>query len=80
LKSGCSIVFDPIRFGGIFIIGERALASMLQEQSSTAKDTKDHEGLDSELFPSCDFVSFAVDDPSRTRQTVRDGVAPKRSV
>jgi hypothetical protein len=53
---------------------------MLPKKSSAAKDTKDHEGLDSELFSSCDFVSFVVDDVSRTRQTTRNRVAPKRSV
>jgi hypothetical protein len=42
------------------------------------KGTKDHEGLDSELFPSRDFVSFVVDDFSRTRHTTRNRVAHRR--
>jgi hypothetical protein len=52
---------------------------MLREKP-TAEDTQDHERLDSVPFSSCDFVSFVVDDLSRTRRTARNRVALKRNV
>jgi hypothetical protein len=55
---------------------KRVHPSIWNRKAATTKDTKYHEGIHLQVFPSCTFVSFVVECPSqRPVQQCLDGEA-----